>query len=282
MREDSKGEFDDDVATLLVQSAEHAAETGLEFAPGSTAVLSYLHSHRDKLATRAKIDKRPDREQEQIFSRAREVGRVYQVSPSSRALRVLLAWKMTSSADIVDLSYALFERGFRREFLNLFPGATETEIVRECRLVCAKAQQVTSVTANVFAGVQTLISSPMVQAISAGADNEGELGGRLAALAKLLEDNKWMPVHNSDLKEAEPTLASLFGDFDFCECEHCESVLGPPAYLVDLLEFLNLRSGCGQRSKVTGRNDTLSPMKTSSHSGLRSTCWQPVALTFRD
>jgi peptidoglycan hydrolase-like protein with peptidoglycan-binding domain len=35
-----------------------------------------------------------------------------------------------------------------------------------------------------------------------------------------------------------PTLRSLFGDLDYCECRHCQSVLGPAAYFVDLLQFL--------------------------------------------
>lgn len=33
--------------------------------------------------------------------------------------------------------------------------------------------------------------------------------------------------------------AELFGSPDFCECEHCNSVYGPAAYFVDLLEFLD-------------------------------------------
>ena len=38
---------------------------------------------------------------------------------------------------------------------------------------------------------------------------------------------------------ARATLSELFGNLDFCHCRHCRSVLGPPAYLVDLLAFLN-------------------------------------------
>ena len=34
-------------------------------------------------------------------------------------------------------------------------------------------------------------------------------------------------------------MESLFGSVDFCECEHCRSVLSPAAYLVDLLKFLD-------------------------------------------
>ncbi len=37
---------------------------------------------------------------------------------------------------------------------------------------------------------------------------------------------------------AYPTLEGLFGEMDFCDCEHCRSFLSPAAYLVDLLLFL--------------------------------------------
>jgi hypothetical protein len=41
--------------------------------------------------------------------------------------------------------------------------------------------------------------------------------------------------------------AALFGSVDFCECEHCRSVLSPAAYLVDLLQFLGHQPGDGRR-----------------------------------
>ena len=50
-------------------------------------------------------------------------------------------------------------------------------------------------------------------------------------------------VSGKKLKEY-PSLRSLFGDLDYCECRHCKSVLGPAAYLTDLMHFL-------QRSKLT-------------------------------
>lgn len=39
-----------------------------------------------------------------------------------------------------------------------------------------------------------------------------------------------------------PTLRSLFGSLDACDCEHCLSVYSPAAYLTDLLHFLESRS----------------------------------------
>ncbi|HEX7540573.1 MAG TPA: neuraminidase-like domain-containing protein [Anaerolineales bacterium] len=44
--------------------------------------------------------------------------------------------------------------------------------------------------------------------------------------------------------EKYPSMRSLFGDLDYCECAHCQSVLGPAAYLADLMHFL-------QRSPLT-------------------------------
>ncbi|HEX6100518.1 MAG TPA: neuraminidase-like domain-containing protein [Thermoanaerobaculia bacterium] len=38
-----------------------------------------------------------------------------------------------------------------------------------------------------------------------------------------------------------PSLETLFGSGDFCECEHCNSVYGPAAYLADILQFLRFR-----------------------------------------
>jgi hypothetical protein len=39
---------------------------------------------------------------------------------------------------------------------------------------------------------------------------------------------------------APPTMENLFGNIDYCACSHCKSVLSPAAYLVDLLQFLDL------------------------------------------
>lgn len=40
---------------------------------------------------------------------------------------------------------------------------------------------------------------------------------------------------------AYATLEQLFGELDYCACDHCRSVLSPAAYLVDLLTFIDHR-----------------------------------------
>jgi Tc toxin complex TcA C-terminal TcB-binding domain/Neuraminidase-like domain len=46
------------------------------------------------------------------------------------------------------------------------------------------------------------------------------------------------PALDPDATPMPPTLRALFGDLDVCDCWHCGSVLGPAAYLVDLLELV--------------------------------------------
>jgi hypothetical protein len=55
------------------------------------------------------------------------------------------------------------------------------------------------------------------------------------------------------IRENLPTLPGLFGDMDECMCKPCESMLGQPAYLVDLLNLLK---------KVTTENKTDAGYKT--------------------
>jgi predicted nucleic acid-binding protein len=38
--------------------------------------------------------------------------------------------------------------------------------------------------------------------------------------------------------QSDPTLATLFGSLDYCECKHCRSIYSPAAYLVDLFQFI--------------------------------------------
>ena len=40
--------------------------------------------------------------------------------------------------------------------------------------------------------------------------------------------------------EVEGAIEAVLGEQDFCACEHCRSVLGPAAYFVDLLHFLDI------------------------------------------
>jgi len=56
------------------------------------------------------------------------------------------------------------------------------------------------------------------------------------------------------VNEAIPNWMTLFGSPVLCDCEHCRSVYGPAAYLVDILEFLK-NSGTAPTEFVARRPD---------------------------
>src|SRR5690606_36958345 len=53
----------------------------------------------------------------------------------------------------------------------------------------------------------------------------------------------------ADPPDSIPDWPSLFGSLDFCECQHCRSVLSRAAYFVDLLQFLE-RADAGEENAL--------------------------------
>ncbi|TMD58873.1 MAG: hypothetical protein E6I91_21250 [Chloroflexi bacterium] len=115
---------------------------------------------------------------------------------------------------------------------EVFPGLTQADVEAATQSVkyLQRLYQVTPTnealkvasTYNIATIARQMGSSPDMYATSLSADRHGE---REKAKANLIKHY--------------PTLESLFGSLDFCECEHCRSVLSPAAYFVDLLQFLD-------------------------------------------
>ncbi|MCX4672357.1 neuraminidase-like domain-containing protein [Streptomyces sp. NBC_01381] len=82
-----------------------------------------------------------------------------------------------------------------------------------------RAEQITAVTAEVVTALRTMDSAPSLTALSGTAEDKEAAKSRIS--------------------RRYPALEQLFGSFDFCACDHCRSVLGPAAYLVDLLQLIN-------------------------------------------
>ncbi len=139
----------------------------------------------------------------------KKLHRVYQITPTDESMTVLLDLGLHSAYDVVAVSEDIF--------LDLYGHRFPSR--EQARLVYRKAKQVTNVTYNLFTIARTIDSSPTVHGMSPSADvREG--------------------VKNELIKHF-PTMESLFGSQDFCECEHCRSVLSPAAYFVDLLQFVD-------------------------------------------
>ncbi len=144
--------------------------------------------------------------------------RVYQVTPSDEAMPVLLEMGLTSAHDITALTEEQFAARYVAKYESKHgrrpPGG-------EARLVYRKAQQVSVVVDRLLAearGMGTVQGMPVVSSPATSTE-------RMALVGQLVRHL--------------PTLETLLGSQDFCECEHCHSVLSPAAYLVDLLQFLD-------------------------------------------
>jgi len=142
-------------------------------------------------------------------SQMKMIASAYQLSSTDDEMAVLMSLGLTSAADITAMSEMRFVDFYGRHF----PSQATT------RMVYHRAQQVSSLTYNLFGIARKLETQVPVFGFS------GSLESQKSSYDNLLKHY--------------PTLESLFGSMDFCACEHCQSVLSPAAYLVDLLQLVD-------------------------------------------
>lgn len=136
--------------------------------------------------------------------------RLYQMSPGDDALKALAATGLNSAYDIVQYT--------REEFQSRYSPQLGSGIANA---VYTKAHEVHSAVMNVATAYLTQRASPNVYVLS-GASPADEA------------------IRRGPVLHAYPTLENVFGELDYCACDHCRSVLSPAAYLVDLLRFITL------------------------------------------
>jgi hypothetical protein len=128
--------------------------------------------------------------------------------------------RVLALADTTDARVTLLRGGF--DSAHKIAGRSEQEFVEasglprgEARAVYARAQETALVAANAF-----------------GAINDASRG-----LFDKLAVGNVSPDLVNDLRRIDG-FSDLFGPQDFCDCPHCRSVLGPPAYFTDLMHFV--------------------------------------------
>jgi len=189
----------DRTATAMVLKS--AAAQGFRF--GQVPVSAFIAAHGGVFAGAGPGAREP------VTRRLKSLQRVYQISPRTAVMPILMKLGFTSAYDVVSLSHDEFLARHGHEFASL----------DEASLTHRKAQQVSSVTYNLFTVAKALGS---------------DLPVRGATVPAAVAERR-----KQELRDQFPTLEALFGSQDFCECENCESVLGPAAYLVALLQFLD-------------------------------------------
>jgi peptidoglycan hydrolase-like protein with peptidoglycan-binding domain len=140
--------------------------------------------------------------------------RLHQISPFDEAMSILEGAQIESAADVINYDEQTFIETFQ-EKLGGEPLA---------QLVYAKSQQVHHAVLNLTTAYLLDRTAVPLYAI--------EVDQPLEAV-RTREDPNVL---------AYATLEKIFGEMDFCDCEHCRSWLSPAAYLVDLLQFIDTPS----------------------------------------
>jgi hypothetical protein len=189
---------------------------------------------------------------DEALGQVKRLQRVYQITPSDAAMQGLLEHGLYSARAVVQLD----EQAFVERYGAVLGGPAEAAETHR------KAAQVhhavlSLATAYLLRGgappLHAITPAPAGGGVAAAAANapaassgvapyptlEGPFGitpalaggGVTAAAANA-------PASSSGVVPY-PTLEGLFGEMDYCACDHCRSVLGPAAYLVDLLRFID-------------------------------------------
>ncbi|MGA9773951.1 MAG: neuraminidase-like domain-containing protein [Blastocatellia bacterium] len=220
----------------------------LGFELGRTAVGAFVRDNQQKLFENKSAD-----EIEEITRSVKKLHCLYQITPTDEALKTVIGLGFASAHDVTAIAY--------EDFLALH--ADKFPSLQEAQIVYRKAQQVSAVTLNILTATQQLNSSHAVYAMSAPEARRKEaltnlvkhypaMGPLFGSRTVAAQTSDSAPVMFADAAlatqsgEAQkklirdiPSMELLFGSLDFCECEHCRSVLSPAAYFVDLLRFLD-------------------------------------------
>lgn len=159
-----------------------------------------------------------------VVSQIQSLQRVYQITPSNAAMAALLSRG-------IDSAYAVTKH-LQRDFVSAFGDAVGSDEVASS--IYNRAQVITASTTHVAMSYLTgrkqpalgsgVISS-LVGGSSAGESSAGESSGTPTG--------------------AQATLEDLFGNLDYCQCDDCQSITSASAYLVDLLDWINVTPSSG-------------------------------------
>ena len=150
-----------------------------------------------------------------VVAQVKRLQRVYQITPGDRAMNALLTKNLDSARLVTRYERAAFVSTFQDEM----GGADMAD------LTYSKAQLVHCTVINIATDYVVRRRTP-----SLGNGTSQHFG----PIPQYSDD---APSSNA---AASATLQNLFGALDYCACEECRSILGPAAYLVDLLNFTDV------------------------------------------
>lgn len=146
-----------------------------------------------------------------VRNEIKKIERVYQLTPTDEAMSALLKAGIHSAYQVVQFAPT--------EFVKTFAVQLGGESVAQ--MVMAKAQEVHATVINLAVAYHAEQSLLQIGPANAPIMNQE-------------------PVHRALSQanaSAAATLETLFGELDYCACEHCRSILSPAAYFVNLLQL---------------------------------------------
>lgn len=184
-----------------------------ELEPGPDAPTDELYTFFSKSQAKNNIGSQPIKTWEGFKelstpakAAAKTVERMYQLSPSDESMMAMSRAGLHSAYQIAKFTKAEFLSAHGPEFPNM----------EEAEMIYTKAAEVYSASIGIATSYITTRALPNIYSIT----------GKLAK------------TENETI--AYPTLEDLMGNMDYCACDHCKSVLSPAAYMVELLQFLDL------------------------------------------
>ncbi|HEX8138508.1 MAG TPA: neuraminidase-like domain-containing protein [Pyrinomonadaceae bacterium] len=169
----------------------------------------------------------------ETVAQVKRLQRVYQITPNDEATAGLLRSNIDAASQVVRYERETFVQTFAQEMGG-------PEIAEQ---TYDKSLQVHNVVLNIAISYLTARNGIGLGAQPMGTPPAGLIpDGQIiqpAPKGPVADDARDRAAANADDVIAYPTLEELFGEMDFCACDHCRSILSPAAYLVDLLLFIN-------------------------------------------
>jgi hypothetical protein len=198
-----------DTAAVAGQVADFLNTHQADFSIGAEAVEAYIARTNLSGVSTA------------VVNHVKRLQRVYQLTDDDASLVTLLNHNLDSAFAITRYD----EAGFVRAFDAKLGGDGKAKAVHK------RARQVFGAVTNVVTGYALTKTTP-------------SFGDSSTFLSGFQLPWPWPlpPTPTSYPIIAYPTLEGLFGSLDYCDCEDCSSILSPAAYLVDLLNYLDIPS----------------------------------------
>lgn len=164
--------------------------------------------------------------EEGVVNEVKRIQRVYQITPSDEAMGVMLENGLDAASHVAQYDRDAFVATFGEQL-----GSTES-----AEKIYDRAVEVHNAVLNIAVSYLTASNGIALGSLQLGAAGASS-PGTVVQPAPFGPGAPNVPGASSVI--AYPTLESLFGEMDFCDCAHCRSILSPAAYLVDLLTFID-------------------------------------------